>query len=145
MEILPENTENRQITDAVCVDASCLGNPGVTEYRAVDLHTRQVIFNYKLDEATNNIGEFLGIVHTLALFKNHGRSLNVIYTDSKTALAWVRNKKAKTTFARTNKNAKTFEILARALNWLKTNSYDTKILKWNTAEWGEIPADYGRK
>ncbi|GHV46617.1 hypothetical protein FACS1894180_9350 [Bacteroidia bacterium] len=114
-----ENTENQPVTDSICVDASCLGNPGVTEYRAVDLRTRQIIFNYKLEVATNNIGEFLGVVHTLALFKKEGKPLKVIYTDSKTALAWVRDKKCKTTFARTEKTEKTFEILERAINWLK--------------------------
>ncbi|MDR1652581.1 MAG: ribonuclease H [Prevotellaceae bacterium] len=145
MEILLEDIENHRITDAVCVDASCLGNPGVTEYRAIDMCTRQVIFNYKLNEATNNIGEFLAIVHALALYKNRHKPLKVIYTDSVTAIAWVRNKKTKTTFTKTERNRKTFEILERAINWLQTNTFDTAIVKWDTEQWGEIPADYGRK
>ena len=38
-----------------------------------------------------------------------------------------------------------FELIDRAENWLKTNHYSNKILKWDTPLWGEIPADFGRK
>ncbi|MCL2596971.1 MAG: hypothetical protein FWD66_04790 [Paludibacter sp.] len=140
-----ENIDTEPIMDSVCVDASTIGNPGVTEYRAVDMLTKKIIFNYKLEEATNNIGEFLGIVHTLALFQKEKKTLNVIYSDSYNAILWVKQKKCKTKLISTEKNQKTFEIIARAVNWLENNDFDTKILKWNTAVWGEIPADYGRK
>lgn len=137
--------DNKPIMDSVCVDASSMGNPGVTEYRAVDMQTREIIFNYKLEEATNNIGEFLGIVHTLALFQKEKKTLKIIYSDSKNAILWVRQKVCKTKLVPTNNNRKTFEVIERAVNWLRNNDFDTQILKWNTALWGEIPADYGRK
>jgi len=137
--------DSKPITESVCVDASTIGNPGVTEYRAVDTRTRKEFFNYKLKEATNNIGEFLGIVHTLALFKKENKPLKIIYSDSQNAILWVRKKECKTKLTPTENNRKTFEVIERAVNWLKNNDYDTKILKWNTAVWGEIPADYGRK
>ncbi|MCL1868274.1 MAG: hypothetical protein FWF72_04945 [Paludibacter sp.] len=140
-----EISDNKPIMDSVCVDASTSGNPGVTEYRAVDTQTRKVIFNYKLEEATNNIGEFLGIVHTLAKFKNEEKPLKIIYSDSQNAILWVRQKACKTKLALNVRNKKTFEVIERAVRWLKNNDFDTKILKWNTSLWGEIPADYGRK
>jgi ribonuclease HI len=140
-----EIIDNSPIMDSVCVDASTSGNPGVTEYRAVDTQTRKVIFNYKLQEATNNIGEFLGIVHTLAKFKSEKKPLKIIYSDSRNAILWVRQKVCKTNLAPNARNQKTFEVIERAVKWLKNNDFDTKILKWNTALWGEIPADYGRK
>lgn len=133
------------ILDSICVDAACSGNPGIMEYRCVDTRTRKEIFaSPKYPDATNNIGEFLGLVHALALCKN--KNVNtVIYTDSKTAISWVRNKKVKTNLALTTKNKIVFELIDRAIQWLILNTYSTKILKWETEKWGEIPADYGRK
>ena len=44
-----------------------------------------------------------------------------------------------------NNNKEVFVLIQRAINWLNTNSYSTKIVKWETKKWGEIPADFGRK
>jgi ribonuclease HI len=38
-----------------------------------------------------------------------------------------------------------FELIKRAEEWLSTNSYVNHILKWETEQWGENPADFGRK
>lgn len=133
------------ILESICVDASTIENPGVTEYRGVDTRTRQVLFQHKYDEATNNIGEFLAIVHALALFKKQGKELKIIYSDSANAISWVKQKKCKTKYEKTENNTKLFDDIQRAVAWLENNLYDTKILKWNTGAWGQIPADYGRK
>ena len=107
--------------------------------------TKEQLFHLgPLEHSTNNIGEFLAIVHALALQKNKGINIP-IYTDSMTAMAWVRNKKVKTTLEKNELNKKSFELIDRALQWLNQNSFDTEIIKWNTKEWGEIPADFGRK
>jgi ribonuclease HI len=140
-----EFEDDTPILDSVSVDASSIGNPGPTEYRGVETKTGKVIFQMKYEKATNNIGEFLAIVHALALFKKEGKELNVIYSDSVNAISWVKQKKCKTKFDKTEENSKVFDHLDRAVKWLQTNTYETKILKWNTAAWGEIPADYGRK
>ncbi len=132
------------VWDSISVDAACSGNPGVTEYQGVDTKNKAQIFYQKFDLGTNNIGEFLAIVHALAMFKKTGQT-TPIYTDSRTAMAWVRNKKVKTQLKRTPKTKRIYELIERAESWLKTNTYDNKILKWNTEEWGEIPADFGRK
>jgi ribonuclease HI len=127
------------------VDAACSKNPGPMEYRCVELATGKEVFHVGvLQDSTNNIGEFLAVVHALALLKQKGLDIP-IYSDSKTALSWVRNKAVKTTLKQTGRNEKSFELLSRALNWLKLNSYPNKLLKWNTEAWGEIPADFGRK
>jgi ribonuclease HI len=138
-------TDDEPILDSICVDASTIQNPGPTEYRGVDTMTKKIIFELKLDEATNNIGEFLAIVHALALYKKKGEELKIIYSDSLNAISWVKQKKCKTKYEMTDTNEKVFDLIQRAVTWLQNNPYDTKILKWNTGAWGQIPADYGRK
>ncbi len=131
--------------EAMAVDASCLGNPGVMEYQGVDVMTGAKIFRVgPFQDATNNIGEYLAIVHALAMTAQQGVA-RTIYSDSKTAIAWVRNRRANTKLAPTPRNAKVIELIARADNWLQTHTWQNKILKWNTEVWGEIPADFGRK
>lgn len=131
--------------DGWAVDASCLGNPGVMEYQGVELMTGRVLFRVgPFDDATNNIGEFLAIVHALSLMAREGR-WHTLYSDSVSGMAWVRNRKVKTQLAPTARNAKVFELLQRAMVWLNTHTYQCNVLKWQTEKWGEIPADFGRK
>ncbi len=131
--------------DALAVDAACSGNPGMMEYRAVYLATGQEIFHFGPCFGTNNIGEFLAIVHALALLKKRERTMPV-YSDSRTALSWVRQKCCKTKLSRTARTEELFKIMERAEQWLKANSYkDIPLRKWETDRWGEIPADFGRK
>lgn len=131
--------------DAWAVDASCLGNPGRMEYRGVELKSGKVIFQMgPFEDATNNIGEYLALVHAMALMAKKGEYHN-IYSDSRTAISWVRNRRVKTQLAPSSKNAKVFELLARASVWVNSHNFPGKIMKWQTERWGEIPADYGRK
>lgn len=133
------------IANSIAVDAACSGNPGVLEYQVVETSTKKVIYaSPKFPEGTVNLGEFLALVHGLAFLKKHGSEIP-IYSDSRTAIAWVRNKKIKTNLERSSKNSELFELVDRALTWLNTNTYPTKVLKWETEYWGENPADYGRK
>lgn len=133
------------ILDSIAVDAACSKNPGPMEYRGVDTKTGIQIFHFgPLEDGTNNIGEFLAIVHALAMMQKQGITFP-IYSDSRTAQAWVREKRCKTTLQRTGRNDKIFELIARAEYWLQNNAYSNRIIKWKTEEWGEIPADFGRK
>ena len=133
------------VVPSLSVDAACSGNPGVMEYRGVDTATGREIFRLgPFEHATNNIGEFLALVHGLALLKQYNKTMP-IYSDSVNAMAWVRAKKCRTKLARTEKNIEVFNLIARAERWLEDNHYTTQILKWDTPNWGEIPADFGRK
>ena len=131
--------------NSISVDAASSGNPGKMEYRGVDTKTKKQLFiQGPFEEGTNNIGEFLAIVHGLALLKKNN-SDRIIYTDSKTAISWVKNKTCNTKLNRNEKNKPVFNLVDRAIDWLKNNTYNTVIVKWETKAWGEIPADFGRK
>ncbi len=133
------------ILDSIAVDAACSKNPGPVEYRGVDTKTGIELFRVgPLADGTNNIGEFLAIVHALAMTAKQGTTFP-IYSDSRTALAWVRDRKCKTTLKPTANNARILELMRRAETWLQTHTYPNRLMKWNTEEWGEIPADFGRK
>jgi ribonuclease HI len=128
-----------------CVDAACSGNPGVMEYRGVETQSgRQLFHKGPFPLGTNNIGEFLAVVHALALLKKHESSLTV-YSDSKTAIKWVKDKAIKTKLPRNAKTEALFDLVDRAIAWLESNSYPNRVMKWETEKWGEIPADFGRK
>ncbi|MBN1198131.1 MAG: viroplasmin family protein [Bacteroidales bacterium] len=133
------------VADSICVDAACSGNPGVMEYRGVDTKSGAELFRQgPFPEGTVNIGEFLAVVHALAYLKQRNSDWPV-YSDSRTAIAWVRKRTANTKLERTAKSEELFRLLERAENWLCSNTWPNKILKWETEFWGEIPADFGRK
>ena len=135
----------KPITDAIAVDAACRGNPGKMEYRGVYIRNGAQIFHVgPFEQGTNNIGEFLALVHGLAYMKKNGFE-QPIYSDSANAISWIKQKKCKTKLVQTSKNAPIFDMIARAEKWLAENEYHTQIIKWETKVWGEIPADFGRK
>ncbi len=131
--------------NAWAVDAGCSGNPGPMEYQCVDLKTGERVFHYGPIMGTNNIGEFLAIVHALALMDKCGIKDKVIYSDSYTARVWVSKKHCKTQIAETEKTSKARELVRRAELWLNQHAVSVPVLKWETDLWGEIPADFGRK
>ena len=131
--------------NAWAVDAGCSGNPGKMEYQGVDLATGERIFHFGPVFGTNNIGEFLAIVHALALMWQRGIQDKVIYSDSYNAILWVRKKQCKTNLEHSEKTARLYQIIARAENWLRTHAFNTPIIQWDTRKWGDIPADFGRK
>lgn len=139
-----DKSEADIIWDSISVDAACSGNPGIMEYQGVHTADGSQIFHKKFSLGTNNIGEFLAIVHALALFKQQSKD-TPIYTDSKIAMGWVKKKKAKTQLPRNRKTDLLHQLIERAEAWLKQNDYNNPILKWDTKNWGEIPADFGRK
>ncbi len=131
--------------NALAVDAACSGNPGKMEYRGVHIASRQQIFHFGPMYGTNNIGEFLAIVHGLALLQQKGLTAMPVYSDSRNAINWVRQKKCKTKLERTAKTEELFQLIERAEKWLRTHTYANPLLKWQTDQWGEVPADFGRK
>lgn len=149
----PEVTHKTQPTkegpqpeeQAIAVDAACSGNPGKMEYRGVFVATGTELFKSKVYEGgTNNIGEFLAIVHCLA-WQQKKRLHYPIYSDSVNGMKWVSDKMCKTKLKPTPQNSELFDVIRRAEQWLRTNDFRLPIFKWKTEIWGEIPADFGRK
>ncbi|SEO34194.1 ribonuclease H [Paenibacillus sp. OV219] len=131
--------------NSISVDVGTNGNPGPVEYKGVDTQTGEVIFAVgPISKGTNNLGEFLAIVHGLAHLKKLG-SNKTVYSDSVNALKWVREKAVSSTLVRDDSTTEIWLMVDRAIRWLQTNTYSNKVLKWHTKQWGEIKADYGRK
>ena len=145
VRIKTNGNSNKPVYPSLAVDAAWNTASGDMEYRGVDAHSGKEIFKQgPFCDGTNNIGEFLAIVHGLAFLQKQGSKIPV-YTDSVTAISWVRRKQANTKLVQTSRNAILFELINRAEVWLRTNKWENPILKWETRIWGEIPADFGRK
>jgi ribonuclease HI len=131
--------------ESISVDGAWNTSSGVVEYQGVDTATCKVLFRAgPFEDGTNNIVEFLAIVHALAYCKQNGLDVP-IYSDSRNAIGWVKDKEARTNHDRSERNEKLFQLIDRALSWINKNEYPNKILKWETKAWGENPADFGRK
>jgi ribonuclease HI len=134
----------KPILNSIAVDGAC-DNKGNAEYQGVYTDTKTLLFHQgPFKGGSNNLMEFLALVHALAYCKQHKLDLP-IYSDSRTAISWVKKKKINTTIRPNKDNKYIFELVNRAIKWLKSNSYKNSILKWETKAWGEIPADFGRK
>ena len=144
MTAVRDGAVNPPELDSLAVDAACSGNPGVMEYQGVYVASRTQVFHYKSPVGTNNIGEFLAIVHGLAYLKKNNLH-QIIYSDSVNAINWVRRKECRSKLPLTPKTSDLWNLIRRAEAWLQNNSYTTEIRKWDTDHWGEIPADFGRK
>ena len=143
IESLPAT--NRPVVPSICVDAACSGNPGKLEFRGVETLTGAELFHRgPFDEGTQNIGEFLAIAFALAILQKSHTNLT-IYSDSMVAMKWIHQKNIATKLKRNSKNEALFTIVDKAVAWLNNNEFPNPILKWKTEEWGEIPADFGRK
>ena len=143
-ESLPEGSPKPE-PNAIAVDAACSGNPGKMEYRGVYVATGTEVFKSPVFEGgTNNIGEFLAIVHCLA-WQQKNRTNLPIYSDSLNGQKWVSEMLCRTKLVQNEKNKYLFEVIARAEKWLHDNTFRVPIRKWRTEIWGEIPADFGRK
>lgn len=129
----------------ICVDGSSRGNPGIAGYQAVDLATGEQLFKVDIGHSTNNIAEFIGLVHAISFARKNGYT--EIYSDSQTAIAWVRNKKAKTTLVLNEKTKKSIEYVERSEKYLQTlePGFFRLVNKWETKLWGENEADFGFK
>ncbi|THH39902.1 ribonuclease H1 domain-containing protein [Neolewinella litorea] len=138
-------TTDTIISRSISVDAACSGNPGRMEYQGVTTSGKERLFHRAFPLGTNNIGEFLALVHALAFLQKQQQPDLPIYTDSKIAMGWIRKGKCKTTLPRNKKTAELHEMIDRAEAWLKGNKITNPVYKWKTEVWGEIPADFGRK
>jgi len=145
----PTSTQSHQQDqinpNSLCVDATGDGAPGAMEYRGVETVSQQVIFHKKFSIGTSNIGEFLAIVHALALLQQTGKTDTTVYSDSTLAIDWVKTKKAKIELVRNAETEPIYQLLERAETWLCSHTYSNPLLKWHTEIWGDISAYLGRK
>jgi len=142
----PRISRDRIVPNSISVDAACSGNPGRMEYRGVWTDDRTEIFHFgPVPVGTNNIGEFLAIVHALAWLKKKGDGKTAVYSDSRNAILWVKKKHAATKLPHTKATADLMDMIDRAEQWLRDNTWTNPLLKWETESWGESPADFGRK
>lgn len=132
-------------SNAWAVDAACSGNPGPMEYQGIDLTTGRQVFHYGPVHGTNNIGEFLAIVHALALWDKQGITGKTLYSDSYNAILWVKKKQCRTKLVRNAQTEQLYQVIQRAEQWLRTHTVSVPIVQWDTRRWGDIPADFGRK
>lgn len=132
--------------NAIAVDGACSGNPGMMEYRGVKVATGEEIFHVgPLKDGTNNVAEYLALIHALALLDKQGDRTTPIYSDSRNAISWIKKRGHNSKLQLTADNIKIHDMLARANRWILTHPVHNPIIKWETDKWGEIPADFGRK
>lgn len=138
------NTSNKPIENVLTVDGASNGLN--CEFQAVWYPSGEVAFKSKQYQGgTNNIAEFLGLVLAIKHLEKNNLPLSV-YTDSVTAMAWLRDKKANTTAKTTGKATEELDkLINQAETYLKEKERKINIMKWETKSWGQIPADYGRK
>lgn len=131
----------------IAVDGACRSNPGPAEYQGVRLSDGVVLFAIPPFPATNNVVEFLAIVHAMALCVQEQKRDIPIYSDSRNAIGWVMQGKCKTHLPKTATYKRAYELIERAEKWLAEHPYSCRppLRKWETKQWGENPADYGRK
>jgi ribonuclease HI len=146
---LNNNTEQEPsgfIKESICVDAAWNTETKDLEFQAVNTPDKTLIFHRgPMKDGTINIGEYLAIVLALEYCRKHHLEHLPIYSDSNTAIKWVKDKKTNTRVTPTSDNQTLLHHLQIATELLHKHNYINPLLKWNTKEWGENPADFGRK
>jgi len=130
-----------------CVDASTIiTNSGPSEYRCIDIKTKEIIFSTKIGFASNNMAEFLALMQALILSDSLKVS-TTIFIDSWIAIAWFKNKRCYSRITLDDRTRDVYELIAECIDWLKKNKHRklNTVILWQTRQWGQIPADYNRK
>lgn len=128
------------LSEGIAVDAAHSTKNKKTEYQAVDLKTGEILFYEDIGNQTINIGEFLAIVQAVKYIIEHDYQPKVIFSDSNTAISWFKNKK--TASGKRNMSLVKAEVYLRSMAyWID----EIEVVKWDNRQWGETPADFGRK
>ena len=140
----------------IVADASCIASPrtierdgyfhGRVEWQLFDLERRAIIHrSCPYERSTINLGEFCAVVDALRILHDRGEHRTPVYSDSRTACSWIRKRAIKTKLP---ENPETLDALFaawEAVEWLKKAMPRNPVQWWNTPQWGESPADFGRK
>lgn len=132
--------------ECLTVDGSYLGSKNMMQYRCVWNASGEEVFGTKpILGGNQNIAEFLALVGAMK-YRVVTKQYDLhIYSDSKTALSWVRNKKIKSTYDLGQLDEIVQNRIYGALEFISKSGVAKNLFKWESALWGEIPADYGRK
>lgn len=130
--------------DFIAADGACT-HSGQAEFQSFLFPDGMLINKMQPFYGTNNIAEFLAIVGALQWCKDADMECPV-YSDSLTAISWVSSKRCNTLLEPGKPGyAYTMAVLRDAEKWLKDNPAHNKVMKWETALWGENLADFQRK
>lgn len=133
---------------SIATDAACQSNPGKLEWQGVIISTWEKMFSSPVySVGTVNIGEYLALIEWIQRCLDHP-SYRYIYSDSRIALSWLKKWQYVTKLPRSFQTEKLFVLLEKQTAWLQAHSsWSERIIlhKWPTDQWGEIPADFGRK
>lgn len=127
-------------TSGIATDGAHSTKERLTRFRAVDLSSGSELFRESTGNWTNNVGEFLGIVAVVKYIIEHPGTPRVIYSDSKTAITWYRDRRTA--------SARHCPALLKAEIFLKVMDEkirDIRLEYWDNRLWGENPADFGNK
>lgn len=138
-----EDIQNEQPTEGLAVDASLIKD-NVGEYQIFDIKTQKIIYNSGIYQNTTvNIMEFLAIACAILIIDSNENFKDYsIYSDSATALTWIRNKEIKTN---NSPDPNTLNELRAAIEYIKVRPGNIPVKKWNTKVLKDIPADFKRK
>lgn len=143
-----EPSDDHKAPDHECltVDGSYLGGKKIMQYRCVWNQSKEEVFSTKPIEGGNqNIAEFLALVGAMKYRVSTKQYDLHIYSDSQTALSWVRNCKIKSSYDLSQLDEVVQERIYGALKFIAKSGVRKNLYKWDSALWGDIPADYGRK
>ena len=120
----------------IYVDVGCRKNPGPYEIQIVDENGHQIYYReFKL--WSNNIGEYLAIYFGFKFWIGN----ETVYSDSITALAWVR----KGCNTKMSMDYESMQLVKEADQYFKKFKPWNRLQFWNTKKQGENPADFWRK
>lgn len=139
-------------TDAACTNPHC----GIVEYRCFYVFSKDStpknIYSFgPFQDGSNNIGEYLALVKALMwLETTEPNGTDPVYSDSKIAIIWISDIKNPGSNSHIPKIGEALKgELLMCDDWVKKSTSYSQIARrvrhWNTSDWGEIPADYGRK
>lgn len=130
--------------NSINCDGAYSSSTGIMEFKIQDTKSGDLIRKKLYSCGTNNIAEFLGLCYAMKYLDMTNSRKTIIYTDSITAISWVKNKNINTVFDYKS-NDRLNRDVEECLYFIRNTDSTFNIKKWDTVNWGEIPSDFGRK
>lgn len=87
-------------------------------YLGTNLKTGEKIFKHIEPEGSQDLIEYMGIIHAMMYIKKNSFEPHVIFSKMPEIIDWIKQKRYKSTAIRNDKNSFFFEKLDRADRWL---------------------------